>query len=92
MRPVSMPDNVPNHPIEIVSEGEELPVGAWFQLFEDSAVSPRSGTTRYRFYVREYGLLISSTRRRPAGRPGTHRVLEAEAAPGEGDEARRHPK
>jgi hypothetical protein len=36
----------------IKSEGEELPVGAWFQLFADS--SP--GT---RFIVREYGLLVT---------------------------------
>ncbi len=36
----------------ITSEGEELPVGAWFQLFADN--SP--GT---RFLVREYGLLVT---------------------------------
>jgi hypothetical protein len=59
------PNEVQNKPIELVSEGEELPVGAWFQLFEDSAIFwHRSGTTpqrfSHRFYVREYGLLISS--------------------------------
>jgi hypothetical protein len=37
----------------IVSEGEELPVGAWFQIFADN--SP--GT---RFFVREYGLLVTA--------------------------------
>jgi hypothetical protein len=59
-------------PIEIASEGEELPVGAWFQLFEDNAVAPHvvgGGTTRYRFYVREYGLLISSTDSAPPDAP-----------------------
>src|SRR5205823_277808 len=58
------PNECKNQPIQIKSEGEELPVGAWFQLFEDNAVlmNPRGGgTTRYRFYVREYGLFISPT-------------------------------
>jgi hypothetical protein len=36
----------------IISEGEELPVGAWFQLFAD-------GNLDARFLVREYGLLIA---------------------------------
>ena len=60
-----------DQPIEIVSEGEELPVGAWFQLFEDNAVfAQRSGpATRYRFYVRDYGLLISSTDVAPPDAP-----------------------
>ncbi|MDB5306573.1 MAG: hypothetical protein JWO38_775 [Gemmataceae bacterium] len=42
----------------IVSEGEELQVGAWLQLFED--------TTGYRFYVREYGLLFTQKSQAPA--------------------------
>jgi hypothetical protein len=68
------PNEVQTHPIEIVSEGEELPVGAWFQLFEDSAVFwHRSGTTprrfAHRFYVREYGLLISSDDTAPPDAP-----------------------
>ena len=36
----------------IVSEGEEVPVGAWFQLFADE--NPEA-----RFMVREYGLLVT---------------------------------
>jgi hypothetical protein len=59
-----------SHPIEVVSEGEELPVGAWFQLFEDSATyTTGSITRRYRFYVREYGLLISSADNAPPDAP-----------------------
>jgi hypothetical protein len=64
------PNEVQSRPIEIVSEGEELPVGAWFQLFEDSAVfaSGRT-TTRFRFYVREYGLFIASGELAPPDAP-----------------------
>jgi hypothetical protein len=36
----------------ITSEGEELPVGAWFQLFADRNLDVR-------FLVREYGLLVT---------------------------------
>jgi hypothetical protein len=36
----------------ILPEGEELPVGAWFQLFAD-------GNPDARFLVREYGLLVA---------------------------------
>ncbi len=58
-------------PIEIVAEGEELPVGAWFQLFEDNAVFPqREGAPkRFRFYVREYGLLVASGDSAPPDAP-----------------------
>ena len=42
----------------IVSQGEELPVGAWLQLFAD-------GTPNSRFLVREYGLLVTSTSLNP---------------------------
>jgi hypothetical protein len=65
------PDEVQNRPIEIVSEGEELPVGVWFQLFEDNTVFARriGGTTRLVFYVREYGLLISSKESAPPDAP-----------------------
>ena len=47
---------------EIVSQGETLPVGAWIQMFEDWGDYPVSrGSTRgYKFYVRDYGLLIAS--------------------------------
>jgi hypothetical protein len=74
LRPVHDPKN-PNEmksgPIEIVSEGEELPVGAWFQLFEDNAVFPQRGGNmlRFRFYVREYGLLVSSSDAAPPDAP-----------------------
>jgi hypothetical protein len=44
-------------PIVIVSEGEELPVGAWFQLYQDVAAEFTPG---FAFYVREYGLLVRS--------------------------------
>ena len=65
------PNEPQSQPIEIVSEGEELPVGAWFQLFEDHAVIAQRGSTaeRFRFYVREYGLLISSTTTAPPDAP-----------------------
>ena len=42
----------------IVSLGEELPVGAWLQLFAD-------GTPNSRFLVREYGLLVTNTSLNP---------------------------
>jgi hypothetical protein len=45
--------------VEIATEGEEMPVGAWFQLFEDLAVF-RPGPHKYQFYVREYGILIAT--------------------------------
>jgi len=64
------PDEVQNLPIQLTLEGEELPVGAWFQLFEDNSVFPRpGGAIRYRFYVREYGLLISTTGSAPPDAP-----------------------
>lgn len=66
------PTDFQNHPIEVVLEGEEMSVGAWFQLFEDNAVSAWSGrgaSSRFRFYVREYGLLISSAADAPPDAP-----------------------
>ncbi|MBN9517812.1 TolC family protein [bacterium] len=39
----------------IVLAGEELPVGAWFQMFQDHG-GQRDG---FAFYVREYGLLVA---------------------------------
>lgn len=45
----------------IVSQGEELPVGAWLQLFQDT-----SGGV---FYVREYGLLIADKKAAPPDAP-----------------------
>ena len=43
----------------ITSEGEELPVGAWFELFTDN-------TPDSRLYVREYGLLITAKSNAPS--------------------------
>lgn len=65
------PNEFQQRPIEIVSEGEELPVGAWFQLLEDNAVFPQrvGAATRFRFYVRDYGLLISSSDAAPPDAP-----------------------
>jgi hypothetical protein len=57
-----MPSTLP----EIVSEGEELPVGAWFQLFQDTAAAHNPGFT---FYVREYGLLIANKQSAPPDAP-----------------------
>jgi hypothetical protein len=57
--------------IEIMSEGEELPVGAWFQLFEDIAVGtqPDYSLRRFHFYVRDYGLFITVADAAPANAP-----------------------
>ncbi len=53
-------------PVELVSQGEEMSVGAWFQWLEDNAVVDRNGAvTRHRFYVREYGILLSPTANAP---------------------------
>lgn len=46
---------------EVVSHGETLPVGAWFQMFQDS-----SGFT---LYVREYGLLAATKQTAPPDAP-----------------------
>jgi hypothetical protein len=74
LRPYVDPKNptaVEARPIEIVSEGEEMPVGAWFQLLEDNAVFTQlgKGTTRFRFYVREYGLFLTSADAAPPEAP-----------------------
>ncbi len=45
----------------IVLEGEELPVGAWFQMFQDHG-GQRDG---FAFYVREYGLLVANRQTAP---------------------------
>jgi hypothetical protein len=45
--------------LQITSEGEELPVGAWFQLFIDN-----NGVA---IHVREYGLLVTSKDAAPQG-------------------------
>ena len=64
------PNEIKALPIEIELEGEELPVGAWFQLFEDNAVAVNGARiARYRFYVREYGLFISPTDTAPPDAP-----------------------
>jgi hypothetical protein len=46
---------------EVVSEGEELPVGAWFELYQDVSLNP------FVLYVREYGLLMTNKQLAPPG-------------------------
>jgi hypothetical protein len=46
----------------IVSEGEELPIGAWFQLYQDDS---GHGV----FYIRDYGLLYSGKATAPPDAP-----------------------
>lgn len=58
----------------ITSDGETMPVGAWFQLFEDQTMVPHTdpdlrGTQKGRFYVREYGILLASSQMAPADAP-----------------------
>lgn len=54
-----MPSPMP----EVVSEGEELPVGAWFQLYQDTAANA------FTLYVREYGLLVANKQTAPPDAP-----------------------
>jgi hypothetical protein len=58
----------------IVSEGEELPVGAWFQLFAD-------GNLDARFLVREYGLLIAPQIAAPPDAVGVVEFWKQKAPP-----------
>lgn len=51
--------------VTIVSEGETLPVGAWFQVFQDASQANGGG----KFYVREYGLLIANGNAVPSDAP-----------------------
>lgn len=44
----------------ILSEGEELPVGSWFQMFADFNKGTKLQPSEARFLVREYGLLITT--------------------------------
>jgi hypothetical protein len=62
----------------ITSDGEELPVGAWFQLFEDyaglpneffQAGAPAAQPRKARFYVRDYGLLVAPADAAPPEAP-----------------------
>ncbi|HJZ59481.1 MAG TPA: TolC family protein [Gemmataceae bacterium] len=46
----------------IVSEGEELPVGAWFQLYQDVGGRQAEGLA---FYVRDYGILVATRQTAP---------------------------
>jgi hypothetical protein len=59
--------------VAITSEGEELPVGAWFQLFEDHAFlpvsDPKARIQKGRFYVREYGILLAHIDAAPSDAP-----------------------
>ncbi len=73
--PVPMP--------KIVSDGEELPIGAWFQLFQDIGGQENPFT----FYVREYGLLVANKQTAPPDAPTLtefwKRKLDAAAKPEE---------
>jgi hypothetical protein len=76
---------IANEPIEILSEGEELPVGAWFQLFEDNALTsePNGTPIRFRFYVRDYGVLIFPTTAAPPDAPTLHDFWKGKPAAAE---------
>jgi hypothetical protein len=82
--PVRGPGDILESPF-ITSQGEELPVGAWLQLFQDYA--PR-GTGR--FYVRDYGLLYTDKTMAPPDAPTITEFwkqkpeAKKEAAPGPG--------
>lgn len=61
---------LPSHLPAIMSHGEELPVGAWFQMFEDITYNP-AGNDKHqcRFVVREYGLLLAHEKNLPPDAP-----------------------
>ena len=50
-------------PAPVTSEGEELPIGAWFQLYQDQ--DPNGGL----LYVRDYGLLYAAKGTAPPDAP-----------------------
>jgi hypothetical protein len=59
--------NIPVRPMpsplpEIVSDGVELPVIAWLQMFQDLGGRQGEG---FAFYVREYGLLVANRQTAP---------------------------
>lgn len=58
----------------IVSEGVELPVGAWFQLFADENLEAG-------FFVREYGLLIAPKSAAPPDAPTVTEFWKLKPAP-----------
>jgi hypothetical protein len=70
-------------PIEIVSEGEELPIGAWLQWFEDQAIeADDTGVVeRSRFYVRDYGLIASNRTFAPPDAPTLHEFWKGKPEP-----------
>lgn len=57
-----MPSPLPT----ITSNGEELPIVAWFQLYQDTAAPHNPGFT---FYVREYGILVANKQSAPPDAP-----------------------
>lgn len=48
---------------EVTSQGEEMPLGAWLQLYQDISENP------FTFYVREYGLLVANKATAPPDAP-----------------------
>jgi len=61
--PVRGPGDLVKSPV-IVSQGEELPVGAWLQLYQDYGSGGGA-----RFYVRDYGLLFTDKSSAPPDAP-----------------------
>jgi hypothetical protein len=72
---LDVPVRGPIHTVAtITSDGETMPVGAWFQLFEDQTMVPHTdpdlrGSQKGRFYVREYGILLASIQMAPSNAP-----------------------
>jgi hypothetical protein len=52
--------------LEVATDGEELPIGAWLQLYQDMAAMKGEG---FAFYVREYGLLVADKQTAPPDAP-----------------------
>lgn len=70
---LDVPFRGPLNQAAVSSEGEELPVGAWLQLFEDhttvSSGDFKMPPRRARFYVREYGVLLAAADNAPPDAP-----------------------
>jgi hypothetical protein len=62
----------------IESDGDELPVGAWFQLYQDLGGLQTDGLA---FYVREYGLLVANKHTAPPDAPTVTQFWQTKLAP-----------
>jgi hypothetical protein len=58
----------PLYDMVIDAGGEELPVGAWFQLYQDTGMPNQVGTS-FVFYVRDYGILLAQKHTAPPDAP-----------------------